>query len=107
MESISARVQKELVLLHRKNVGHPSGTVKWLNALGWLSAHFHVSYRSARNVCVGVVLTMLFVRAAIMSHNFAPQLIQGLYNPIKIPVFNQRNVLGVGALMNLAKTLIT
>ena len=58
MESISARVQKELVLLHRKNVGHPSGTVKWLNALGWLSAHFHVSYRSARNVCVGVVLTM-------------------------------------------------
>ena len=36
------RVQKELVLLHREHVAHPTGTVKWLNALGWLSSHFHV-----------------------------------------------------------------
>ena len=37
------RVQKELILLHRESVAHPTGTVKWLNALGWLSSHFHVS----------------------------------------------------------------
>ena len=43
VESISMRVQKELILLHRENVAHPTGTVKWLNALGWLSSHFHVS----------------------------------------------------------------
>ena len=43
VETISIRVQKELVLLHRESVSHPSGTVKWLNVLGWLSAHFHVS----------------------------------------------------------------
>lgn len=42
VESISVRVQKELVLLHKEGVLHPTGTVKWLNALGWLSSHFHV-----------------------------------------------------------------
>ena len=42
METISIRVQKELVLLHRQDVAHPTGTVKWLNALGWLSSYFHV-----------------------------------------------------------------
>ena len=43
VETISIRVQKELVLLHRQDVAHPTGTVKWLNALGWLSSYFHVS----------------------------------------------------------------
>ena len=43
VESISIRVQKELVLLHKEGVAHPKGTVKWLNALGWLSSYFHVS----------------------------------------------------------------
>ena len=43
VESISMRVQKELVLMHREGILHPSGTVKWLNALGWLSSYFHVS----------------------------------------------------------------
>ena len=42
VETISVRVQKELVLLHRQGVDHPTGTVKWLNALGWLSSYFHV-----------------------------------------------------------------
>lgn len=42
VESISIRVQKELVLLHREGVAHPTGTVKWLNVLGWLSSYFHV-----------------------------------------------------------------
>ena len=42
VESISMRVQKELVLLHQESVLHPTGTVKWLNALGWLSSYFHV-----------------------------------------------------------------
>ena len=43
VERISARVRKELVLLHKEGVAHPCGTVKWLNALGWLSSNFHVS----------------------------------------------------------------
>jgi len=42
VEAISVRVQKELVLLHKESISHPSGTVKWLNALGWLSSYFHV-----------------------------------------------------------------
>lgn len=43
VESISGRVQKELLLLHRSGVAHPTGTVKWLNKIGWLSSHFHAS----------------------------------------------------------------
>ena len=43
VESISMRVQKELVLLHREGVVQPTGTIKWLNAIGWLSSYFHVS----------------------------------------------------------------
>ncbi|CAI8055933.1 Patatin-like phospholipase domain-containing protein 7 [Geodia barretti] len=42
VEKISIRVQKELVLLHGQGVDHPTGTMKWLNALGWLSSYFHV-----------------------------------------------------------------
>lgn len=42
VESISGRVQKELLLLHKSGVTHPNGTVKWLNKIGWLSSHFHV-----------------------------------------------------------------
>ncbi|XP_019852919.1 PREDICTED: patatin-like phospholipase domain-containing protein 7 isoform X2 [Amphimedon queenslandica] len=42
VEKISARVRKELVLLHKEGVAHPQGTVQWLNALGWLSSYFHV-----------------------------------------------------------------
>ena len=42
MEAISARAQKELVLLHQEDVKHPTGTVQWLNALGWVSSYFHV-----------------------------------------------------------------
>ena len=42
VEKISARVRKELVLLHKEGVRHPQGTVQWLNALGWLSSYFHV-----------------------------------------------------------------
>lgn len=42
VERISVRVRKELVLLHKEDVSHPTGTVKWLNALGWLSSYFHV-----------------------------------------------------------------
>ena len=43
VEKISIRVQKELVLLHGQGVDHPTGTMKWLNALGWLSSYFHVN----------------------------------------------------------------
>ena len=48
VETISMRVQKELVLLHRQDVAHPTGTVRWLNALGWLSSYFHVRGGSRR-----------------------------------------------------------
>ena len=51
------RVQKELVLLHREHVAHPTGTVKWLNALGWLSSHFHVS----NNNIIGTLMATAFV----------------------------------------------
>ncbi len=55
VESISVRVQKELVLLHQESVLHPVGTVKWLNILGWLSSHFHVSLTKCTNVAVSLV----------------------------------------------------
>ncbi|XP_020905834.1 patatin-like phospholipase domain-containing protein 7 isoform X2 [Exaiptasia diaphana] len=44
LESIQVRSQKELILLHREvDSNHRiSGTVHWLNARGWISAHTHV-----------------------------------------------------------------
>ena len=42
VEIISARVRKELILLHKEGVEHPQGTVQWLNALGWISSYSHV-----------------------------------------------------------------
>lgn len=57
VERISARVRKELVLLHKEGVAHPQGTVKWLNALGWLSSNFHVSaITMVTSVCYGVAM---------------------------------------------------
>ncbi len=65
VESISMRVQKELVLLHKEGVLHPTGTVKWLNALGWLSSYFHVSFSFCCGVHEGVIL--VFYRCAVLS----------------------------------------
>lgn len=63
VESISIRVQKELVLLHKPGVAHPKGTVKWLNALGWLSSYFHVSSENNRIHSDDInVINMLQVR---------------------------------------------
>lgn len=42
VESVASHVHKELVLLHKERVEYPSGTVKLLNAVGWVSAFFHV-----------------------------------------------------------------
>ncbi|XP_065829551.1 patatin-like phospholipase domain-containing protein 7 [Oscarella lobularis] len=42
LEVVSVRAQKELVLLHRMNSASPSGTVEWLSARGWCSAHHHI-----------------------------------------------------------------
>ncbi|XP_031548812.1 patatin-like phospholipase domain-containing protein 7 [Actinia tenebrosa] len=44
LESIQVRAQKELILLHSEvDSNHRiSGTVQWLNARGWISAHTHV-----------------------------------------------------------------
>eukprot|EP00112_Aurelia_sp_Birch-Aquarium-sp1_P004396 Seg1497.1 transcript_id=Seg1497.1/GoldUCD/mRNA.D3Y31 product="Patatin-like phospholipase domain-containing protein 7" protein_id=Seg1497.1/GoldUCD/D3Y31 len=37
------RAQKDLILLYREeHFEQPSGTVEWLNARGWISAHHHV-----------------------------------------------------------------
>ena len=39
----SVRAQKDLILLYREDKSEkPSGTVEWLNARGWISAHHHV-----------------------------------------------------------------
>lgn len=39
----SVRAQKDLILLYREYKSEkPSGTVDWLNARGWISAHHHV-----------------------------------------------------------------
>ena len=43
VQTISMRVQKELILLHKSDVTHPTGTVKWINKIGWTSSYFHVS----------------------------------------------------------------
>ncbi|XP_062514958.1 patatin-like phospholipase domain-containing protein 6 isoform X2 [Corticium candelabrum] len=42
LEHISVRAQKELVLLHRKDSPGPCGTLDWLAARGWCSAHYHI-----------------------------------------------------------------
>ncbi|XP_032234183.2 patatin-like phospholipase domain-containing protein 7 isoform X2 [Nematostella vectensis] len=44
LEGLQVRAQKELILLHRTvDSSHRiSGTVHWLNARGWISAHHHV-----------------------------------------------------------------
>lgn len=46
VESVASHVHKELVLLHKEGVECPSGTVKWLNAVGWVSAYFHVRIKA-------------------------------------------------------------
>ena len=39
----SVRAQKDLILLYREHkFEQPAGTVEWLNARGWISAHHHV-----------------------------------------------------------------
>ena len=39
----SVRAQKDLILLYREDqFEQPVGTVEWLNARGWISAHHHV-----------------------------------------------------------------
>eukprot|EP00795_Rhopilema_esculentum_P010763 gene10763-19552_t len=39
----SVRAQKDLIILYREdNFEKPAGTVEWLNARGWISAHHHV-----------------------------------------------------------------
>lgn len=63
------RVQKELVLLHREGVLHPSGTVKWLNALGWISSYFHVSFIILCSDLIGMCLPPnYFYRCAVQIH---------------------------------------
>ncbi|EDO37833.1 predicted protein, partial [Nematostella vectensis] len=57
LEGLQVRAQKELILLHRTvDSSHRiSGTVHWLNARGWISAHHHVrcpkKIFSKREVC--------------------------------------------------------
>lgn len=63
VESISMRVQKELVLMHREGILHPTGTVKWLNALGWVSSYCHVS--AIVTTAIGLVSLSRLFRCAV------------------------------------------
>ncbi|UYV75927.1 PNPLA6 [Cordylochernes scorpioides] len=42
IEQLSARTQKELILLHREDGPRPSNTVHWLNIRAWCCSHHHI-----------------------------------------------------------------